>query len=295
MRSQKAATRLEAARTAQADTVKRIADVDAARAKAILDEDDVGARKLDAQLEELRRDARIGADRIKLLEEQARQEEVEAVLKRRKDHVARFTKKLSDADQVADELQACIEQADRLFRRLIGLRQDAHAAWWGDTPHENALGVSLDGAALSGIAMKERLMHEIYRVGARPFVGGTAGELKQPDLPGGLCPDHRLLGQPDKIEPFGARMRKASQAAIDVMRGKIPGSGTLPLVPDTPPSPASTSSPAAPGNGAPPSGDGDQPTLAALLKQQEILSADFSEEGEQKYNEVVKRIAELSP
>ena len=78
-------------------------------------------------------------------------------------------------------------------------------------------------------------MHEIYRVGARPFVGGTAGELKAPDLPGGQCPDHRLLGQPHLIEPFGARMRKASQAAIDVMRGKIPEAGTLPSVPDTPP------------------------------------------------------------
>jgi hypothetical protein len=155
------------------------------------------------------------------------------------------------------------------------------------------LAVSPDGAALSGIAVKALLMHEIYRVGARPFVGGTAGELKAPDLPGGLCPDHRLLGQPHLIEPFGARMRKASQAAIDVMRGKIPesnGSGTLPSEPDTPSTPHAAS-----GNGAPPSGNGDQPTLAALLKQQEILSADFSEEGERKYAEIVKRIAELSP
>jgi hypothetical protein len=282
----KAATRLAEARTAQADNVARIAAVEAARAKAILDEDDVAARKLDAQLEELRRDARIGADRIKLLEEQARQEEADAVLQRRKAHVARFTKKLSDADQVADELQACVEKSDALFRKLITLREDARAAWWGSTPHEAALSISPDGCALSGIAIKALLMHEIYRVGARPFVGGTPGELKAPDLPGGLCPDHRLLGQPHLIEPFGNRMRKASQAAVDVMRGKIPESGTLPSVPDTPPSP-----PAASGNGGTP----DQPTLAALLKQQEILSADFSEEGERKYAEVVKRIAELSP
>ena len=71
---------------------------------------------------------------------------------------------------------------------------------------------------------------------------------------------------------------------------RVERSGTLPSVPDTPPTP-----PAASGNGAPPSGNGDQPTLAALLKQQEILSADFSEEGERKYAEIVKRIAELSP
>ena len=124
--------------------------------------------------------------------------------------------------------------------------------------------------------------------GARPFVGGTRWrDSNKSTCPGGQCPDHRLLGQPHLIEPFGARMRKASQAAIDVMKGKIPGavSGTLPIdVPDTPPPPP-----------APASGNGDQPTLAALLKQQEILSADFSEEGERKYAEVVKRIAELSP
>jgi hypothetical protein len=281
----KVVPKLESARAAHADANRQIGVIEAQRAKAILDEDDTAARKLDAQLEELRRDARIGADRIKLLEEQARQEEADAVLQRRKAHVARFTKKLSDADQVADELQATIETADKLFRKLIQLREDARVAWWGSNSHENALAVSPDGAALSGLAVKALLMHEIYRCGARPFVGGTAGELKQVDLPGGQCPDHRLLGQPHLIEPFGARMRKASQAAIDVMKGKIPGavSGTPIDVPDTQPPP-----PAA-------SGNGDQPTLAALLKQQEILSADFSEEGERKYAEVVKRIAELSP
>ena len=281
------ANRLADARAALADATRQIGVIEAQRAKAILDENDAAARKLDAQLEELRRDARIGADRIKLLEEQARAEEADAVLQRRKAHVARFTKKLADADQVADELQACMEQADKLFRKLISLREDARVAWWGSNS-ENALAVSPDGAALSGLAVKALLMHELYRVGARPFVGGTPGELKQVDLPGGQCPDHRLLGQPHLIEPFGARMRKASQAAIDVMKGKIPGaeSATPIDVPDTqPPPPAS---PAA-------SGNGDQPTLAALLKQQEILSADFSEGGERKYAEVVKRIAELSP
>ena len=140
----RAETRLADARAAQAETVGRIAEVEAARAKAILDEDDAAARKLDAQLEELRRDSRIGADRVRLLEQQAKDEEQAAVLQRRNAHVARFTKKLSDADQVADELQATIEQADKLFRKLIQLREDARAAWWGSTPHEAALSISPD-------------------------------------------------------------------------------------------------------------------------------------------------------
>ncbi len=283
----KAETRLADARAAEAKAVKRVAEVGAARSKAILDEDDAAARKLDGELDEAQRDARIAGERIRLLEAEAQREEADAVLKRRKDHVARFIKKLSDADQVADELQACVEQEDKLDRRLIQLREDARVAWWGSTPHENALGVSPDGAALSGIAIKALLMHELYRVGARPFVGGTAGELKAPDLPGGQCPDHRLLGQPHLIEPFGARMRKASQAAIDVMRGKIPEAGTLPSVPDTPP-------PSGNGETPDPARTTDPATLAALLKRQAQLAEDMTPEGEAKYQAVVAEIAALS-
>jgi hypothetical protein len=281
----KAETRLADARAALSNTSRQIGELEAQRNAALLADDDPTAAKLYAELETLRGLARGHADKVALLEQEAAREEADAVLQRRKAHVARFTKKLSDADQVADELQGCIEQADKLFRKLITLREDARVAWWGSNSHANALAVSPDGAALSGLAVKALLMHEIYRVGARPFVGGTPGELKQPDLPGGQCPDHRLLGQPHLVEPFGARMRKASQAVIDVMKGKIPGaeSGTPIDVPDTPPPPPALSA------------NGDQPTLAALLKQQEILSGDFSEEGERKYAEIVKRIAELSP
>ena len=82
------------ARAAHADTLRQIGVIEAQRAKAILDENDVDARKLDAELEELRRDARIGADRVRLLEQQAKDEEHAAVLQRRKDHVVRFTNKL---------------------------------------------------------------------------------------------------------------------------------------------------------------------------------------------------------
>jgi hypothetical protein len=293
MAKKAATTLLSEARQELVETNAKLSDSGRRRDQLLLANDATGLDLVEVELANLQKAAVRQADRIKLLEEQARQEETDAVLKRRKDHVARFTKKLSDADQVADELQACVEQEDKLYRRLIQLREDARVAWWGSTPHENALGVSPDGAALSGIAIKALLMHEIYRVGARPFVGGTPGEIKAPDLPGGLCPDHRLLGQPHLIEPFGARMRKASQAAIDVMRGKIPeanGSGALPSVPDTPP-------PAASGNGgeAPdPLPTTDQAKLAALLKRQAQLAEDMTPEGEAKYQAVVAEIAALS-
>ena len=127
----KAETRLADARAALSDTSRQIGVIEAQRGKAILDEDDTAARKLDAELEELRRDARIGADRVRLLEQQAKEEEHAAVLQRRKAHVARFTKKLSDADQVADELQAASSKRTSYSGKLIQLREDARAAWWG--------------------------------------------------------------------------------------------------------------------------------------------------------------------
>ena len=67
----------------------------------------------------------------------------------------------------------------------------------GYTSHENALAVSPDGAALSGLAIKALLMHEIYRVGARPFVGGTPGETQSnrtcpaASVPTTVCSDSR--------------------------------------------------------------------------------------------------------
>jgi hypothetical protein len=82
-------------------------------------------------------------------------------------------------------------------------------------------------------------------------------------------------------------MRRASKAAIEVMKGKIPDGA----VPDTPFSPPPS------GNGAPPapSGNGEQATLAALLKRQQQLAEDMTPAGEAAYQEVVKQIAALQP
>jgi hypothetical protein len=264
----------------------RLSDASARRDKLLqFFADDKALDTIEAEITVLKRQHERQAARVKLFEQQVEQAQAAAALARRQEHVERFQKKLADADKVADELQGTIEKADALFRKIITLREDARVSWWGTTSHENALSVSPDGAALSGIAVKALLMHEIYRVGARPFVGGSPGELKQVDLPGGQSPRHELLGRPDKIEPFGARMRRASKAAIEVMQGKISGAE----VPDVP------SAPPPSGNGTPPSpsGNGDQTTLAALLKRQQQLAEDMTPAGEAAYQEVVRQIAAL--
>ena len=253
----KAETRLADARAALSDTSRQIGVIEAQRGKAILDEDDTAARKLDAELEELRRDARIGADRVRLLEQQAKDEEQAAVLQRRKAHVARFTKKLADADQVADELQACVEQEDKLYRRLIQLREDARAAWWGSTPHEMALSISPDGCALSGLAVKALLMHEKYRVGARPFVGGNPAETQA------TGPTWRPVSRPQAARPASSdrTLRRSHAQGIagrhrcherQNSRCRIRDTNRVPDTQAPPPAPS--------GNG----GTSDQPTLAAF-------------------------------
>jgi hypothetical protein len=280
----KAETRLADARAAQAEAVRRVAEVGAARSKAILDEDDAAARKLDAELEELQRDARIAAERVRLLEEEAQREEADAVVKRRADLTVRFEKKLAEADAEAAELQELIAQAEKKFRKIITLRTDARAAWPIGDSHANAAAGTAEGAALSGGAVAKLLQFEFYRIGARPFLGGRPGEIKEQDWPGAVCPKNEWRGMPDKIMPFADALRQASRFAVDMMRGKLD-----PLT-AVPPVTATTDEPTASG----PVRSEQQERIAELLKQQAILAADMSPEGEVKYQAVVAEIAALS-
>jgi hypothetical protein len=277
----RAATRLEAAR---AEAVRRGAEAGAARSKAILDEDDGAARKLDAKLEELQRDARIAAERVRLLEEEAQREEADAVVKRRADLVVRFERKLAQADAEAVELQELIAQAEKKFRKIITLRTDARAAWPIGDSHANAAAGTSEGAALSGAAVARLLQFEFNRVGARPFLGGRPGEIAEQNFPGAVCPRNEWRGIPDKITPFADALRQASRFAVDMMKGKLD-----PLT-AVPPVTATTDEPTASG----PVRSEQQERIAELLKQQAILAADMSPEGEVKYQAVVAEIAALS-
>jgi chromosome segregation ATPase len=161
MANKSADATLSEAQTELVNVNARLSDASARRDKLLqFFADDKALDTIEAEITVLRRQHERQAARVKLFEKQVEQEQAEATLKRRKDHVERFQKKLADADKVADELQATIEKADALFRKVITLREDARVSWWGTSAHENALSVSPDGAALSGIAVKALLMHE---------------------------------------------------------------------------------------------------------------------------------------
>ena len=280
----KAETRLAEARAALADTSRQIGELEAQRNAALLADDDPTAAKLYAELETLRGLARGHTDKVALLEAEAAREEVEAIAKRRGDVVARFEKKLQVADAKADELQATMAKAEQLFREIITLRTDARAAWPLGDSHANAVAGTAEGAALSGAAVKRLLSWHLYRIGARPFLGGRPGEIVEETFPGAVCPRNEVRGRPLDITPFADALRAASKFAVDMMKGKLDPLAALP------PPTSTIDETASPG----PVRSDQQERLAALLKEQARLAEDMTPAGEAAYQEVVKQIAALS-
>ena len=80
------------------DTNAKLSDTGRRRDQLLLAGDERGLDAIETELAGLQKAAVRQADRIRLLEEQARQEEAAAVVKRRGDLVVRFEKKLAEAD-----------------------------------------------------------------------------------------------------------------------------------------------------------------------------------------------------
>jgi hypothetical protein len=286
----KAETRLAEARAALSDTSRQIGVLEAQRNAALLADDDPTAAKLYAELETLRGLARGHADKVALLEAEATREEAEAVVKRRADLVVRFEKKLAQADAEAVELQELIAQAEKKFRKIITLRTDARAAWPIADSNANATAGTAEGAALSGGAVAKLLQFEFYRIGARPFLGGRPGEIKEQDFPGAVCPRNEWRGRPMDIMPFADALKQASAFAVSMMRGKLDPLAAVPPAAVSPPA-TSTIGESLPSG---PVRSEVQERLAELLRKQAALADDLTPAGEQAYRAVVAEIAALS-
>ncbi len=161
--AKKAATVLAEAQTELIETNARLSDTGRRRDQLLLAGDDRGLDAIETELAGLQKAAARQADRIRLLEEQARQEEAAAVVKRRADLIVRFERKLAQADAEAEELQNLLAQAEKKFRRIIELRTDARAAWPIGNSHANAVAGTAEGAALSGAAVKRLLSWHLYQ------------------------------------------------------------------------------------------------------------------------------------
>ena len=210
------------------ETNAKLSDTGRRRDQLLLAGDERGLDAIEGELAGLQKAAVRQADRIRLLEEQARQEEAAAVVKRRGDLVVRFEKKFAEVRREADELQNLLAQAEKKFRRIIELRTDARAAWPIGDLHANAVAGTAEGAALSGAAVKRLLSWHLYRIGARPFLGGRPGEIVEENFPGAVCPRNEVRGRPLDITPFADALRAASKFAVDMMKGKLDPLAALP-------------------------------------------------------------------
>jgi hypothetical protein len=288
--AKKAATILSEAQQELVETNAKLSDTGRRRDQLLLAGDERGLDAIEVELANLQKAAVRQADRIRLLEEQARQEEAAAVVKRRADLTVRFEKKLAEADRDADELQTLVAAAEKKFRRIIELRSDARAAWPIADSHANAAAGTAEGAALSGGAVAKLLQYEFYRVGARPFLGGRPGEIAEQNFPGAVCPRNEWRGMPEKIMPFADALRQASKFAVDMMRGKLDPLAAVPPEADMKSQAATSELADTPG----PVRSDQQEHLAELLKELARLAEDMTPAGEAAYKKCAEAIAAIS-
>jgi hypothetical protein len=260
---------LDRARASHVETTNKIGRLEAERNDALLRDDDKTAARLDAELEDLRRLSRAQRDKIGLLEAKAEREAAEARVKEKLGLIERIEWKLTERDAAAAELQAAIEGADKAFRKMINLARDVRAAWpWA--AHD--LPPMLIGEAAIVAAVK----HELFRVGARPALGGGQDKPGSTiSFPGGVAPRIELVGSPGSVAPLGEIARGSTALASQIMRtGKSTGVITAPAGNEPTPRQRTAA----------------EEKLASLHKRQSELAADpasSDQEYEQLVNEIV--------
>src|SRR5262249_22393784 len=112
------ATRLDAAHASLRDIDKKLAQVDAAKVAALLDDDDQRAATLEAAAENLRRLQTVGREKIQLLEVECDRAENERREKEKDTKISRLEATLAERDKAGAELQELVGKAEAAFRRM---------------------------------------------------------------------------------------------------------------------------------------------------------------------------------
>ena len=274
-RPKSATSRLEQARADHTAASTKLNELEAARASALLADDDDKAAHLDAEIEAQRRLVRGFGDKIELLRQRAADEEQARKVREKADLIGRVEQLLAKRDAAAGKLAAGIKQSDDAFREMIDYGQAAIAAWGWASP-------DIEAALLSPRSITIAVTHEIFKTGARPrSFGGMDKPGDGIDYPGGACPDHRLRNLREQIKPLVGVCAAGSALASSIMRtGR------------------STSHVEQTAIAVPTNGQGEQPQrseaqakLASLLKQQAAL-ADDPNIDETKYQQLIDQIVQ---
>jgi hypothetical protein len=274
-RPKSATSRLEQARADHTAASTKLNELEAARASALLADDDDKAAHLDAEIEAQRRLVRGFGDKIELLRQRAADEEQARKVREKADLIGRVEQLLAKRDAAAGKLAAGIKQSDDAFREMIDYGQAAIAAWGWASP-------DIEAALLSPRSITIAVTHEIFKTGARPrSFGGMDKPGDGIDYPGGVCPDHRLRNLREQIKSLSAVCAAGSAMASSIMRTGRSTSHVEPTAITVPTN----------GQGEQPQRSEAQIKLASLLKQQAAL-ADDPNIDETKYQQLIDQIVQ---
>jgi hypothetical protein len=255
------------AQAALTDTQAKLVDLRSRREAALLEGDDPGpVIVLDQEIAKLERIAAVQRDRIEALKKEAEREEGLARAKRRAELIGRVKAKIAEADAVGVEMQGVADRVVELFKRECKMRLDI-AAMWPWTPNDSG------AIGLNGVAVKERLMWYLYKIGAvMNFGGGADFDRMIPSFPGGISPRLEDRLQPEKIPTMVAVMREKSEYAAKVLDAGVVASE--PIVAVREPTPTDK-------------------RRAQLLARINEASKDVSPGGERKYEALHAELAAL--
>jgi hypothetical protein len=167
-----AEARLHAARAAHVAVTGQIRKVGAARADALLQDNDKEAARLDGELEQLRRLERGHRDKIGLLEAEAKKAEAARHAKEKQGLRERVEARFLEREAIGAELADMIPKINSLFVRMIELGRIIDAAWPWPSADRQAL-------MLFREHIVEAVANELFRVTAHVRLGG--GQVEHPD------------------------------------------------------------------------------------------------------------------
>jgi hypothetical protein len=187
---------LEDTRALRTDTQRQIDEVRRQRADELRGAADNGELdKLDAEIQRLELLANRHAERIKLLEVAAAEAEAERRVKEKESLIERNEKTANAREAAALEIAEGIAKADVGLRKLLETARDLQASWpW--QAHD------LPAILVAPSAIVTAIQHELFRIGARPLLGGGMDKLGAGiHFPGGKAPRIELAGLPNSVKP----------------------------------------------------------------------------------------------
>jgi hypothetical protein len=277
------------ARSALATTDAELARLAGERDAALLADDDAGAIELDRQIEAVQRLRKAHADKVALRQREAERAAAAARSAEKVETIVGIEQLFAERDRLAGMLSEHIAGADAAFRGLFEISHEIRRRW-PFAAHDLAAMQVADGPLALAV------QHEIYRLAGRPHQpGAPVGDHKPPSFPGGRAERLEHALQPDKIEPLAKKLEVASALASRVMRegfstnqldpaqaGPAAVEQSAPTVTGPDPAPS-------PFNGTP------NPELAQVLSRMNALSSrQMSDEDEREYQELGRKVQELS-